>query len=284
MQVTLTIQERLKDLRTERGLTLEELSKETGISKSALAKYESDDFNEISSYNLVALAIYYGVSTDYVLALTDQKKHPNTELDLLHLDDKTIDILSSGEINNRLLCEMICHENFEQLLSDIEIYVDHLAAQFVQTLNEQVRIQRDMIQSAAEEKEINLDNKSRIMRTLDAGLVDDQQYFNLLIHNDLDQITKDIKTQHEKDTTTADKDNPASEMVREISNAFATYLKDPEKIKQNHIEWIARRACESFSVDYDKLPYEDQEAFKRIISKMPGAKNPVSKRGKHKNR
>ena len=46
MQVTLTIQERLKDLRTEKGLSLEELSKETGISKSALAKYESDDFNE----------------------------------------------------------------------------------------------------------------------------------------------------------------------------------------------------------------------------------------------
>ena len=282
MQVTLTIQERLKDLRTEKGLTLEELSKETGISKSALAKYESDDFNEISSYNLVALAIYYCVSTDYILALTDQKKHPNTALDSLHLDDKTIDILSSGEINNRLLCEMICHENFEQFLSDIEIYVDHLAAQFVQTLNEQVRIQREMIQSAAEEKDINLDSKAKILRTIDAGLVDEQQYFNLLIHNDLDQITKDIKTQHEKDTTTADTDNPASEMVREISNAFATYLKDPESIRQNHIEWIARRACESFSVDYDKLTVADQEAFKRIISRMPGTKNPISKRGKNK--
>lgn len=281
MQVTLTIQERLKDLRTEKGLSLEELSKETGISKSALAKYESDDFNEISSYNLVALAIYYGVSTDYILALTDQKKHPNTALDSLHLDDKTIDILSSGEINNRLLCEMICHEKFEQLLSDIEIYVDHLATQFVQTLNEQVRIQRDMIQCAAGEKDINLDSKEKILRTIDAGLVDEQQYFNLLIHNDLDQITKDIKTQHEKDTTTADIDNPANDLMREISHAYMTYLNNPEYNRQNYIEWIARTACESFSVDYDKLPSEDQEAFKRIISKMPGAKNPINRRGKH---
>ena len=39
-------------------------------------------------------------------------------------------------------------------------------------------------------------------------------------------------------------------------------------------------AAGGFSVDYDKLPVEDQEAFKRIISKMPGAKNPISHRGK----
>ena len=36
MQPKLTIQERLKDLRVERGLSLEQLSVETGISKSAL--------------------------------------------------------------------------------------------------------------------------------------------------------------------------------------------------------------------------------------------------------
>ena len=35
-----TIQERLKDLRLNKGLKLEELSKLTGISKSALGSYE----------------------------------------------------------------------------------------------------------------------------------------------------------------------------------------------------------------------------------------------------
>ena len=41
MQVKLTIQERLKDLRVERGLTLEQLAEQTGLSKSALGKYEA---------------------------------------------------------------------------------------------------------------------------------------------------------------------------------------------------------------------------------------------------
>ena len=73
MQVNLTIQERLKDLRVERGLTLEQLSEKTGISKSALGKYEAEDFKDISPYSMVELAKFYGVSTDYLLGLTEQK-------------------------------------------------------------------------------------------------------------------------------------------------------------------------------------------------------------------
>ena len=96
MQPKLTIQERLKDLRVERGLTLEQLSAETGISKSALGKYEADDFKDISPFRMVALAKFYGVSTDYLLGLTEQKNHPNTELDALHLGDDAIEVLRTG--------------------------------------------------------------------------------------------------------------------------------------------------------------------------------------------
>ena len=39
MHIRLTLQEKLRDLREERGLKLEELSKQIGISKSALGQY-----------------------------------------------------------------------------------------------------------------------------------------------------------------------------------------------------------------------------------------------------
>ena len=39
----LSIQERLKDLRVERGLTLEQLAEQTHLSKSALGSYEGDE-------------------------------------------------------------------------------------------------------------------------------------------------------------------------------------------------------------------------------------------------
>ena len=48
MKGATSIQERLWELRKDKGLNLEELSKLTGISKSALGSYEKEDFKEIN--------------------------------------------------------------------------------------------------------------------------------------------------------------------------------------------------------------------------------------------
>ena len=64
MQCTLTIPERLMDLRVELGLTLKQLAEATGLSRAALGKYGMDDFKDISPYSLVTLAQFYGVSAD----------------------------------------------------------------------------------------------------------------------------------------------------------------------------------------------------------------------------
>ena len=62
MKVATSIQERLWELRKDKGLNLEELSKLTGISKSALGSYEKEDYKEINHGNLITLADFYGKS------------------------------------------------------------------------------------------------------------------------------------------------------------------------------------------------------------------------------
>ena len=62
MKEATTIQERLKDLRVERRLKLEDVAAATGISKSALGNYENDDYKEINHGNLILLAKFYDVS------------------------------------------------------------------------------------------------------------------------------------------------------------------------------------------------------------------------------
>lgn len=144
MKCKITLQERLKDLRIAHNLNLEELAKLTGISKSALGNYENDDYKEINHGNLVILAQFYNVSTDYLLCLTENKKHPNTDLTNLHLSDDMIDLLLSGSINNRLLCEIATHNKFMELMSDTEIFVDGIATKRFNDLNfslEDVRTQ-----------------------------------------------------------------------------------------------------------------------------------------------
>ena len=107
--MALTIQERLKDLRVERGLTLEQLAEQTHLSKSVLGSYEADDFKDISHYALIKLAKYYGVTADYLLGLTETKSHPNVDLIDLRLSDEMIDLLKSGRIDAALLCEQAAH-------------------------------------------------------------------------------------------------------------------------------------------------------------------------------
>ena len=100
MNCKLTLGEKLKDLRTAAGLSLIELEEATGISKSALGSYESDDTKkEITIVPLTTLAKYYGVSTDYLLGVTDNKEHHLFPVDELGLDDLgTFGTLDSDEL------------------------------------------------------------------------------------------------------------------------------------------------------------------------------------------
>ena len=140
----LSIQERLKDLRVERGLTLEQLAEQTHLSKSALGSYEAEDFKDISHYALIKLAKFYSVTADYLLGLSETKNHPNTALHELHLSDASIDILRTGKFNHRLLSELICHKDFQRFMLDTEIHVDRIADMRVNDMNAVLEAVRQM--------------------------------------------------------------------------------------------------------------------------------------------
>lgn len=64
MKCKLSIQEKLKDLRIEKGLSLQELAEQTGISRASLGNYETDDYKEITHKAIISLANFYGVTSD----------------------------------------------------------------------------------------------------------------------------------------------------------------------------------------------------------------------------
>ena len=158
MQVKLTIGERLKDLRTAQKLTLEQLSAEVGISKSALGKYESDNGKDISPYSILVLADYYGVSCDYLMGRTETKNHPNTALHELHLGDDAIEVLRTCKFNHRLLSELICHKDFQRFMLDAEIYVDRIADMRVNDMNAVLEAVRQMalMKNGGDENDLHL--------------------------------------------------------------------------------------------------------------------------------
>ena len=94
MHTKLTIPERLKDLRvSEKRMSLQELSNATGIPSSTLGNYEKDENIDMSLGNLITLANFYNVSTDYLLCRTELRKHKNQSISDLHLIDDAVQIL-----------------------------------------------------------------------------------------------------------------------------------------------------------------------------------------------
>ena len=117
------------------ALALEQLAELTGLSSSAIGKYESGEYKDISAFAIVKLADKLSVSTDYLLCQTEDKNHPNTELDALHLSDDAVDVLRDGKFNHRLLSELICHKDFQRFMLDAEIYVDRIADMRINDMN-----------------------------------------------------------------------------------------------------------------------------------------------------
>lgn len=62
--------QRLKELRIEKGRSLPALAKELKIGKSSLYRWENGEA-DINGTQLIKLAIYFKVSTDYLLGLED---------------------------------------------------------------------------------------------------------------------------------------------------------------------------------------------------------------------
>ena len=65
-----TFSERIKYLRTEKGLGQDDLAKEIGVSNGIISLWENG-LREPSMSSLIALANFFHVSIDYIVGLSD---------------------------------------------------------------------------------------------------------------------------------------------------------------------------------------------------------------------
>ena len=263
----LSIPERLKDLRVERGLTLEQLAEQTHLSKSALGSYEGDNFKDISHYALIQLAKFYEVSVDYLLCRSHTKNHPNADLADLRLSDDMIELLKSGLVDNGLLCELAAHPDFPRLMADLEIYVNGVAVKQVQTVNAIVDTM-----SATIMKQYNPGLTDPQLRQLVAAHIDDDSFCRYVIQQDINSIALDLREAHRDDFFSVPEDNPLKGLLQAADEA-AREDSDPEQASLAFI-------CKRLRLNYKKLSEEEKKWLKKISEKSDLLKNPNPQRGK----
>ena len=263
----LSIQERLKDLRVERGLTLEQLAEQTHLSKSALGSYEAEDFKDISHYAIIKLAKFYGVTADYLLGLSETKNYPNADLADLHLSDDMIELLKRGLVDNSLLCELAVHPDFPRFMADLEIYVNGVAVKQVQTVNAIVDTM-----SATIMKQHNPGLTDPQLRQLVAAHIDDDSFCRYVIQQDINGIALDLREAHKDDFFSVPEDNPLKGLLQTADEA-ADESVDMEQASMAFI-------CKRLRLNYKKLSEEEKKWLKRISEKSDLLKNPNPQRGK----
>lgn len=269
MNIKLTIQERLKDLRTERRMTLEQLSEATGLSRAALGKYETDDFKDISPFSIATLAKFYDVSTDYLLGLTEQKNHPDTTLSELHLSDDAIDVLKNRCFNKRLLSEMLCHPDFQRMMLDAEIFVDRIADMRINDMNAVLEAVRQMLLTKQEAGQDDL-----YLRTLELAQVQEEEYFGHVVTDDLNRMLRDIRDAHKTDRTTADQFSVAVETQAQLQEVISFEGSVEEK--------KARFFLANLGIDYDAITKEQFVTVIEVLKLSKHMKEPINKRGKNR--
>ena len=180
MHTKLTILERLKDLRvSEKRMSLQELSDATGIPSSTLGNYEKDKNIDMSLGNLITLANFYNISTDYLLCRTELRKHKNQSVSDLHLNDDAVQILTDEKYNPRLLSELLTHENFWKFMTDPEIYIDGFNDKGIQIANAFLDVMRCKL------TELGADSTDALATVFDNSHIEAEQYYMNILSDDL---------------------------------------------------------------------------------------------------
>ena len=271
MHTKLTIPERLKDLRvSEKRMSLQELSDATGIPSSTLGNYEKDENIDMSLGNLITLANFYNVSTDYLLCRTELRKHKNQSVSDLRLNDDAIQILTDKKYNPRLLSELLTHENFKKFMTDLGIYIDGFNDKGIQIANAFLDVMRCKL------TELGADSTDTFATVFDNSHIESEQYYMNILSDDLKPIVSDLRNAHMKDSNTASNIDYQS-MVKNIIDDFTSQIPttaddDAESSNDAYINGLLLLFCKNLEMKVSQLSVEEKQTLKEIFSRSKPAK------------
>lgn len=266
----LTIAERLKDLRKDHGLTLEALAEATNISRSALGTYEAGEFKDISPFSIVRLAKFYGVTTDYLMGVSNLEREADAEIQELRLTNEALNVLKSGHFSGKLLSEIICHSDFPRLMTDMEIFVDHIASMQIDNLNDVMGTMRGIVQ-----KQYHPDENELFYRAAELRKIPADEYVGSVLRDDLIGILSDIRKAHPKNTRDETALSPLA-VIEEFQKKVQFVIEG----KGSPEEQAAKVYLAAWGIEYDDLTPEEFVVLIGILEKSKFKENSISRRGK----
>lgn len=119
-----TIASRVKELREGKHWNQTELAKRIGVNRSQITRLESGETKSINFDQLVSLAKVFGVTTDYLLCVSDTPHAQFGMIDKLGLSETAARNLASGSVDRDIVNRLLENKEFGTLCFYIRIYLD----------------------------------------------------------------------------------------------------------------------------------------------------------------
>jgi transcriptional regulator with XRE-family HTH domain len=244
MKCELTLQEKLRDLRDERKLRLEDVAVATGIPKSTLSRIETTEI-EVGYQIVEILARFYEVSANYLFGLTDNRLYRNVAIDELHLTDAAVETLKDRKLNNRLVSELVSHPTAPQLFSAMEVYIDRKMLPQMNSMNALYKFAEETIR-----EKFDVADDDEHMKILQEAVVNEDEYLRYRITERFSVLMKALFYAHKKDALSDEQ----MDVIKDIKAGLQTY----EERKKTESSERAKLAllCKQIGLNINKLTDE----------------------------
>ena len=115
MAIGASIGARLEHLRARKGVSDAELAKAFGINRSTIGRILKGETEKVSSQMIIDAAQYFGVSTDFLLGLTDMPDPMNHPVESFGLTESAARAILSEDVNIGILNRLLENLRFCQL-------------------------------------------------------------------------------------------------------------------------------------------------------------------------
>lgn len=119
-----TVQERIQDLMKERKITQSKLAEILECTESTLSRFISGKTDKIGDDSIVKIANYFGVSTDFLLGLTNISDRKNYDVGELGLSVEAAKRLYTGKVNTEVVTQLLENDRFAEVTHLLSRYFD----------------------------------------------------------------------------------------------------------------------------------------------------------------
>lgn len=249
--VKLEMHEKLNELRREKGLRIEDVAKEIGVSTATLSRFEKIPDAYIPYQNLVALAIFYDVSMDYMCGFTLHRKHREIPLDELHLTDDAVDFLKNNK-NVRLLNELLSTKIFPELLTTAEVFVNGKNTAGYDMANSMYATAESHIKSL-----VDVDPQDEIMAVIKEAQVNQDDYLRFRLTERFDDLLKDIRDERKK---------YADENIMSINEYLKENMEELIRDKQTKEKEPFYCVAKTLGLNFEDVPKDKLAIFEEILT------------------